>query len=132
MPIYAEGVELTDLLTSMLGVSSKQAEGGAGAVFELAKQKLSDENFKSVAKAVPGIDTLMNAAPKGSSGSLGVITSMLGSDSNTVGGLAALAGSFKELGLSSDMVGKFTPVILDYVKGKGGSDVMNILKGVLE
>jgi len=45
--------------------------------------------------------------------------------------MAALTGSFKKLGLSGDMVGKFTPIILDYVKTQGGEYVMNLLKGAL-
>ena len=128
---YAEDKGLVDLLSSQLGVTKDQAEGGAGSIFQLAKQNLSVEDFSSIAKAVPGIDQMIGAAPKveGSSSSLGGISSMMGS--NKLGGMAGLTSSFEKLGLSGDMVSKFTPIILDYVKNKGGEHAMNLLKGAL-
>jgi hypothetical protein len=133
VPAYAADIGLTDLLSSKLGVTQNQAEGGAGAIFQLAKKNLSSESFSSVAKVVPGIDRMMSAAPKEDkgSGTLGGITSMLGSGSKELGGMAGLTSAFGKLGLSGDMVGKFVPIILDYVKGRGGEQVMNLLKGAL-
>jgi len=130
-PTYAGDMGLVDLLSSQLGVTKDQAEGGAGSIFQLAKQNLNVEDFSSIAKAVPGIDQMIGAAPKveGSSNSLGGISSMMGS--NKLGGMADLTSSFEKLGLSGDMVGKFTPIILDYVKNKGGEHAMNLLKGAL-
>ena len=130
-PTYAGDMGLVDLLSSQLGVTKSQAEGGAGSIFQLAKQNLSVEDFASIAKAVPGIDQMMGAAPKmeGSSSSLGKMSSMMGS--NKLGGMAALTSSFEKLGLSTDMVNKFTPIILDYVQNKGGEHAMNLLKSAL-
>ena len=130
-PTYAGDMGLVDLLSSKLGVTKDQAAGGAGSIFQLAKQNLSGKDFSSVAKAVPGIDQMMGAAPKveGSSSSLGKISSMVGN--NKLGEMAGLTSSFEKLGLSGDMVGKFTPIILDYVKNKGGEHVMSLLKGAL-
>ena len=130
-PAYAGDMGLVDLLSSQLGVSKDQAQGGAGSIFQLAKQHLSVDDFSSIAKAVPGIDKMLGAAPKmgGSSSSLGSISSMMGS--NKLGGMAGLASSFEKLGLSGDMVDKFMPIILDYVKNKGGEHAMNLLKGAL-
>jgi hypothetical protein len=132
-PSYGEDMGLTGLLMSKLGVSNNQAQGGVGAIFQLAKSRLGTEDFGSVAKAVPAMDTLLGAAPKtkGGTSGLGRLSSMLGGKSTSLGGLADLAGSFGQLGLSVDMVGKFIPIILDYVKGTGGSKVMNLLKGAL-
>ena len=130
-PTYAEDKGLVDLLSSQLGVTKDQAQGGAGSIFQLAKQNLNVEDFSSIAKAVPGIDQMIGAAPKmeGSSSSLGGISSMMGS--NKLGGMAGLTSSFEKLGLNGDMVSKFTPIILDYVKNKGGEHAMNLLKGTL-
>lgn len=132
-PVYAEDMGLVDLLSNQLGVTRHQAEGGAGSIFQLAKQNLSVEDFDSIAKAVPGIDGMMDAAPKAErdSSSPGGISSLLGSGSNTLGGIAGLTSAFDKLGLSGDMVGKFVPIILDYVKNKGGEGVMSLLKGAL-
>jgi len=130
-PTYAGDMGLVDLLSSQLGVTKGQAEGGAGSIFKKKKKNLSVEDFSSIAKAVPGIDQMLGAAPKmeGSSSSLGNISSMM--DSNKLGGMAGLTSSFEKLGLSGEMVSKFTPIILDYVKNKGGEHAMNLLKGAL-
>ena len=130
-PTYAGDIGLVDLLSSQLGVTKGQAEGGAGSIFQLAKQNLSVEDFSGIAKAVPGIDQMISAAPKveGSSSTLGGISSMMGS--NKFGGMAGLTSSFEKLGLNGDMVSKFTPIILDYVKNKGGEHAMSLLKGAL-
>ena len=132
-PVYAGDMGLVDLLSSQLGVSKNQAQGGAGSIFQLVKQNLSVEDFSSIAKAVPGIDQMIDAAPKieKSSGALGGISSMMGKTSDKLGGMAGLTSSFQKLGLSGDMVNKFTPIILDYVKNKGGEHAMNLLKGAL-
>jgi len=132
-PIYAGDLGLVDLISSQLGVSKNQAQGGAGSIFQLVKQNLSVEDFSSIAKAVPGIDQMIGAAPKieESSSALGGISSMMGKTSNKLGGMAGLTSSFEKLGLSGDMVNKFTPIIIDYVKNKGGEHAMNLLKGAL-
>ena len=132
-PAYAGDMGLVDLLSSQLGVTKDQAQGGAGSIFQLAKQNLSVEDFSSIAKAVPDIDQMIAVAPKieKSSGTLGGISSMMGSSSNKLGGMAGLTSSFNKLGLTGDMVNKFTPIILDYVKNKGGEHAMNLLKGAL-
>jgi hypothetical protein len=132
-PAFAGDMGLVDLLSSQLGVTKDQAQGGAGSIFQLAKQNLSVEDFSSIAKAVPGIDHMMGAAPqvKESSTSLGSISSMMGSSSNKMAGMASLINSFEKLGLNADMVEKFIPPILDYVKSKGGEHAMTLLKGAL-
>jgi hypothetical protein len=138
----ADAGGLVSRLTSSLGVTESQAAGGAGTIFNYAKGRLSPGDFGQVASAVPGIDSLMKAAPStessGSGGVMGIAGSMLGGSGGAtsgvggaLGGLSALAGPFSKLGLSPDMIGKFVPVVLDYVKSTGGSSVMSVLKGAL-
>jgi hypothetical protein len=119
-------MELVDQLTKNLGVSEAQAQGGAGLLFKLAKEKLSGGDFGKVAGAVPGIDKLIGAAP--SAGVLGGLGKMFGG----AGGLASLAGGFSKLGLDSGMIGKFVPIILSFVQSKGGDAVKGILGKVLK
>ena len=121
-------MELVDLLTKNLGVTEAQAQGGSGLIFKQAKEKLSAGDYSKVAAAVPGIDSLIGAAPADGGGMLGGIGKMLGGG----GGLASLAGGFSKLGLSADMVGKFVPVILSFVQSKGGDQVKGILEKVLK
>lgn len=132
-PVYAVDMGLVDLLSSQLGVSKDQAKGGAGSIFQLAKQNLNVEDFSSIVKAVPDVNQMIGAAPKAEKGSsaLGSLSSVMGGNSNNLQGMADLASSFKQLGMSGDMVSKFTPIILDYVQNKGGDHAMNLLKGAL-
>jgi len=129
----AAGMELVDALTGKLGITADQAMGGAGALFNLAKQKLSAEDFAKVAEAIPDVGTLIEKAPKGTGmkGSIGQVTSMLGDQGKALEGVAGLGEAFSSLGLDADMVGKFVPVILDFAQTKGGDTVMSLLKGVL-
>lgn len=62
---------LVSLLTSQLGVNAQQASGGAGLLLSMAKDKLSSQEFGQIANAVPGIDSLLAAAPSGAGGGLG-------------------------------------------------------------
>ncbi|MBU0991384.1 MAG: DUF2780 domain-containing protein [Proteobacteria bacterium] len=127
----AETSELIGLLTSQLGVTEKQAEGGAGSLFKIAKNSLSGENFSKVAESVPGMDLLLKAAPelpkvKG----MGNIASSLGGGSGGGLDMAGLPAMFGKLGMDSGMIVKFIPTILSFVQSKGGDSVMNMLKGV--
>jgi hypothetical protein len=137
-PAYAAVSELVGVLTQQLGVTEQQATGGAGAIFGLAKSKLSPDNFGKVADVVPGMDGILQAAPKSeATGSMAgaatsAASSMMGKSGESLGGLASLAGPFSNLGMSSDMIGKFVPVVLDYVGGKGGPGVQSLLAGVLK
>jgi hypothetical protein len=125
---------LVQLLSNNLGVTEKQAAGGAGSILSLAKQNLSADDFIQVAKAVPGIDKIMAAAPKpeGAAGMLGGASSLFGGSAPSVSGVASLAGSFSQLGMNTGMVNSFIPIILNYVKSKGGESTMKILQSALQ
>jgi len=132
-PAYAGDLGLVDLLTNQLGVTKDQASGGAGSIFNLAKENLGDKDFGTISETVPGIDGMMDSAPKAeeSTSVLGSASSMLGGGSSKLGKTTALADSFNKLGLDSDMVGKFVPIVLDYVKENGGQLAMDLLKSAL-
>jgi hypothetical protein len=100
-PTGAHAAGLVDLLTQQLGVTEPQATGGAGAIFTMAKAKLSPQDFGQVAKAVPNMTDLLQAAPKVE-------------------------------GLGSDMIGKFVPIVLQFVESQGGATAKNLLAGVLQ
>ena len=133
-PAFSEGLELVDLLVKNIGVTTQQAEGGAGSIFNAAKQNMDDEDFLKVTSAMPEVEQLMAAAPKieKGSGNLGGISSMLGENTGSVGKMAGLYDSFSKLGLSKDMAGQFIPLILDYAKSNGGEAVFNLLKTALQ
>lgn len=125
-------MDLLNMLTSQLGVNQEQAAGGAGMIFDLAKEKLGGD-FSQISSAIPEVEGLIDKAPDtggGLMGALGGLASSLGADS--LGNLASLASGFSKLDLDADMISKFVPVILDYVKGKAGDGVMGLLGNVLK
>ncbi|MEW8230676.1 MAG: DUF2780 domain-containing protein [Candidatus Thiodiazotropha endolucinida] len=123
---------LLDSLTSQLGITTEQAAGGAGALFGLAKNRLTNEDFSQIAAVVPDLDSLIAAAPSLSDATsgAGAVASMLGGESG-LGNLAGLATSFSQLGLSPEMIGQFTPIVLEYLQQAGGGTVMEVMKGAL-
>jgi len=104
---------LLGLLTNQLGVSSDQALGGAGAIFSSAQQNMSADDFSSLADAVPGFGEMLSAAPE------------------TEPGDDMLGAAFKALGMETDMVKSFMPIVLGYVDRTGGSALMQSLQGAL-
>ncbi len=130
----AADVGLVQRLSKELGVTKKQATGGAGSIFKVAKQNMTADDFTKVAKAVPGMNKMMAAAPKAdkATGMLGSASSLLGESKSSVAGAASLAGSFSQLGMDGGMVSAFIPIILNYVKEKGGETVMNALQSALQ
>lgn len=126
-------MELLNMLTSQLGISENQAEGGAGLIFNLAKDKLSSGEFDQILNKLPGIENLMSKAPKSDSGlmgALGGLTSSLGG--GNLGDLGGLISGFSKLDLDSSLVTKFIPIIVDYAKSKGGEEIMSLLLKVLK
>jgi hypothetical protein len=125
---------LTDTLVKNLGITQEQAQGGAGAIFQVAKDKLDAGQFAGLSKAVPEMDSLLSSAPKQSgalSGLAGDASSVLGETNNPYGNLAGLASAFKALNLSPDRVDEFVPVVVDYVSAKSGALTANMLQSAL-
>jgi hypothetical protein len=126
----ADTSKLIGMLVDTLGVTQSQAEGGAGAVFKQAKNNMSGADYSQLLSSLPGIDSLIKAAPD-SGGIAGQATSMLGSSSGSLQGLSALTDSFAKLGLSPDMVDKYVNVILDFTQSEAGKQTMTLLKNAL-
>ena len=122
--------ELVGQLTKQLSISPTQAAGGAGTLFGLAKSRLSGEDFGKVSAAVPGMGSLLKAAPQTESSS--GLSSLTGSLPSGIGGMASTAASFEKLGLSPNMAGKFVPIMTNYVESKGGSSTASLLAGALK
>lgn len=112
--------ELIGMVTKELKVAPDQAAGGAGAIFGLAKARLNSADFSRVAASVRGMDGLLRAAPPAKEEFL------LNSHEPMAAWavpLASLTGSFKSLGLSPVLAGKFVPILRNYIEFKGGSRI---------
>ena len=129
--LQAGGSGLVSMLTDKTGVSEEQAAGGAGAIFDYAKDNLSADDFASISEGVPDMDSLLSAAPKTEdSSAMGKLGGMLGDKGGSMGGLADLAGSFESLGLDPEMVSQFLPIVEQYVGDVSGADALGMLKGL--
>ena len=127
-------MELVNQLVSSLGISEDQANGGAGLIFNFAKEKLGGD-FSQVTDAIPEVSNLMDKAPSeggGIGGMLGGVASSLGGSIGGASNLMSLAGGFSKLNLDSGLIGKFVPIILSFVQAKVGDSVKNLLAGVLK
>lgn len=127
-------MELIQILTSQLGISNDQASGGAGLLLKMAKEKLGGADFSQVANAVPDVEKLISSAPAagGLGSALGGLASSFGGGAGQLGDLAALAGGFKKLNMSSDVISKFIPIIMSFVQSKGGDAVKGILEKAMK
>jgi len=126
----AQGLGLVQTVVKQVGVTEQQAQGGTGLLLNHAKNNLTTEEFQKVTTAMPEVTGLAATGAelqKKSGGALGGLGGGLGA----AAGLASLAGPFKSLGMSPDMVGKMAPVVLDYAKTTGGAEVGSLLSRVL-
>ena len=122
-------MDLIGTLVNTLGITEQQAEGGTGALFQNAKDNLSSEDFSKVSDAVPKMDNYLAAAPKAESksglgGALGSTLSSIGGDAAKAGSMRDLKSAFSKLGMDSSTLGKFVPVVLDFVQSEGGKSAM--------
>jgi hypothetical protein len=120
--------ELVGALSKELGSSPDQAAGAAGALFGVAKSRLNADQFSQIAKAVPGMDSLLGAAPTPAGGATGALSQLGGS----AAGLASAASAFTKLGLKPEMVSKAVPILTSFVTKSGGANVGSLLAGALK
>ena len=114
--------ELMTSLSKELGSTPAQSAGAAGALFGLAQARMKPDEFSQVSKAVPGMDSLLKAAP-----ALGGASALSGA-----AGLASLAGAFSKLGLKPELVAKAIPILTSFVGKSGGAGVASLLASVLK
>lgn len=124
----AQDDSLVSVLTDELGVSSAQASGGAGAIFEYAKDNLDADDFATIAKGIPEMDSLLDAAPEVDRDSrFGRASSRLRDFDSSLGDLAGLAASFEELDMYPEMLENFLSVVNDYVDSESGERAAELL-----
>lgn len=123
------GDDLVESLTKQLKITDDQAKGGAGSLFNYAKESLSDDEFDKVAESVPDMPGYLNAVPALSGGSKS--SGLLGQATQALVGMPAVTAQFEKLGLSQEMVGMFTPILVDYVDKKGGDAISGLLQNAL-
>ena len=128
--------ELIGSLVSQLGVTKDQAQGGAGAIFKAAQERLGRGEFDRLLGGVPGVKDVLAHAPSASSQGGGMFGGLASIAAKVGGGDMAqamkLLSTFNSLGLSKDMAMKFVPVVLQFVESKGGKDLVTQLRAALK
>ncbi len=158
-PLSASGTanpELVRTLAQKLGTTPVQAEAVAGALFDVARERLSEDDFAMVRSAVPGMDGLLKAAARAKAGGPrleqepGAIGTTGGAGAGTTGTAGTIAGrptpampkaagpmsetalALSRVGMRPELAPEAVPVLVDYVSKLGGPDVATILTGALK
>ncbi len=122
-------------------INPEQAAGGAGLIFKTLQDKLSEQDFAALSGALPGVSELLQQAPAegggGLMGALGGLAGALGGQGaagqlGQLGQFASLVGGFSKLGLSPDMIGKFMPIVLQFIQSEGGEQMLALAQKVLK
>jgi hypothetical protein len=120
MPSMPGGKDaLISSLTSTLGLTENQAQGGVGSILTLAQERLAAGDFDKIAAVVPGAQKYLDTAK-----SLGAVTGQLGN-------LAGLNSALGRLGIKPDQAAKLVPAVTDFVGKAGGPEVGKLLSGAL-
>jgi hypothetical protein len=81
------------------------------------------------------MDQYLSNAPQvpaaANSSLLGAASGLLGNQTGGLGNLASLASSFQTLGMNSNMISQFVPVVMQYVQQQGGTGAMSLLQNAL-
>jgi len=110
---------LPAILSNQLGVTESQATGGTGAILAFAQQRLAAGDFDLIAKAIPGSEQY-----------LGIAKQLLGG--MNLSDKAGLQSAFSKMGMSPDMLSKFTPVVTDYLTKAGSDQASKLMAGLLK
>jgi len=122
----AASANLLNTLGSELEITPEQAIGGTGALLGLARNQLSSTDYEQLSKAVPGLDLLSGENALGGLSGLGELLGESGNASalsNALGGNVKdtddLNNAFSALGMDIGMIGRFAPLILQYLGQQG-------------
>ena len=124
-------MQLIEQLVAQLGVTSEQAEGGAGILLQVAQDRLPREQFVKIADAIPAISDIIAKAPEFHTPPARGLAVTLNRLFGGLGGLAGLVGPFEKLGLSKLSIGEFVGVLLCFFREQGGSEIESLLRSAL-
>ncbi|HTE41036.1 MAG TPA: DUF2780 domain-containing protein [Steroidobacteraceae bacterium] len=128
--------DLVKSLTTELGVTPAQAQGGAGAIFKAAQERLGGGQFDQLLGGLPGVKDLLSHAPAAGSrggGLFGGLAAMAGKmGGGDVAQAAQLLSQFSSLGMNKDTLMKFVPVVMKFLESQGGKDLVTQVRTALK
>ena len=122
--------ELIQQLTSKLGIDSSVAGAAADKAMALVKEQAGDDLFSKISSAIPGAsESADQGADASSDGGGGMLGSLASAASGLMGGSAGNAvefgSSLSAAGLDPSQLGSFATTVIDFLKEKVGSDVID-------
>jgi len=109
---------LTDMLSTQLGLTSDQAKAGVGSILAYAEGKLPAADYQKVASSLPSAAADVQAAKDA-----GAITGPVSDE-------AGLNAAFTKLGISPEVASKFVPTVTGYLSKVGGPEVGKLMQGL--
>ncbi|MFT5210790.1 MAG: hypothetical protein ACI9CE_002521 [Flavobacterium sp.] len=129
----AKALSLSSMVSSQLGVSQDQAQGGLGVLFGMAKSSLADADFAQISQQVPNMNTRLKAAPAISEKAAG-LSSLMGSAgkyANTLQSSTKAYSQFKSLGLNIEQIPQYISVTNTFLESQGNDNIATLFtKGV--
>jgi len=113
---------------SQLGLNEQQAAGGLGSLLGLGQSNLGDSDFSALSKSIPGIDSILAAAPAlgGDSGMSGLL-SKAGDLGSSFQGAAMVYDSFEKLGISKEYIAPMVDIAKQYLQQQSGDGSVDLL-----
>ena len=126
--VQTQNSDLVGSVMSQLGLNQSQAEGGLGSLLSLAKSTLGGDDFGSIANAIPGIESLLSAAPAldNESGMSGLLAKAGDLGSSLQGG-AQVYDAFEELGISKELAAPMVDIVKGYLDSNAGEGTTDML-----
>ncbi len=110
----------SSLLSSITGatnLSTTQATGTVGTLMQYAKSNMTTDEYSTVTKDVPVLNSLGNSGT----------SSMLSSLTNSAMSSDMVTSSLKALGVEPSLVQTIIPIIVNYATQSGGEETGSIL-----
>jgi hypothetical protein len=111
---------IADYAAKQLGLPKDKASSALGAVFKAAQGNLSSNDFASLGKAIPGVDSLIEKAPEVS----GLASSLTGGKAS----LGYLDAAFKQIGVPKETVLPLVNVLTGYLDQNNMGSASAMLK----
>ena len=124
-------MEIVEHLVRELGVSTRQAQGGAGLLLAFAERRMNHEDFVRVADTIPAISDIIGKAPRIEQRKPAPLREKISRLFGGLGGLAGLVRAFEKLGCDKSMVVRFVDVLASYFREKGGEEIALLLRSAL-
>ncbi|WP_416306800.1 DUF2780 domain-containing protein [Neptunicella sp. SCSIO 80796] len=123
--------DLLATMTTSLGVTNEQAEGGVASIMNYVKDNLSTSDFSQIGNALPGLSGIMDSVPDisnlASADKLSELMEQMGSYSDSLKAINEVKKQFEAMGLSSDMISRFVDQIQNYLNTPQGAEAKKLL-----